>query len=400
LNELGGGFVTSRNSFLVFVALIASGSLIGACGDGQIADPRLSSDDELTPDQFGVDELAPDQFGVDELAPEQLGVDEPLPGVTGVPYGHVTPADAGVTIGVGVVGPVPTVEYTGSCTPAAGTTIENVVINNCGTLRIENPNITLRNVIATFNNSSFFGVFVDGRSGTGGDASGFTVEYSRIEQRNADGKLFGSFSSGPSNMGNHRNWTIKNSELIGGYDWHYIEGDLDGFLVENNYYHDLSADPASGVHADGFQISEANHTTGQMTIRGNYFDPNNSVGKTALLFSTGNDSINQTHILWESNFIPIWGAYTIWCADSDFCIARYNVYRQDFRTKLGNRTTRSGGESDSYPNCAYLVELENAPFTTYRCNRYEDGDFIENQWVCVEGGGKLTHDVSGCPSYP
>jgi hypothetical protein len=211
--------------------------------------------------------------------------------------------------------------------------------------------------------------------------------------------VFGSFSSGPSNPGNHRNWTIRNSEITGGYDFHYIEGDLDGFLVENNYYHDLSADPASGVHADGFQISEANHTTGQMTIRGNYFDPHNPVAKTALLFSTG-DSFNQTDILWESNFIPIWGAYTIWCSESDSCTARYNVYRQDFKTKLGNRTTKTGRESDGYPNCAYRVSSANAPFTTYRCNRYEDGDFIENQWVCVEGGGTLTHDVSGCPSYP
>jgi hypothetical protein len=208
--------------------------------------------------------------------------------------------------------------------------------------------------------------------------------------------VFGSFSSGPSNPGNHRNWTIRNSEITGGYDFHYIEGGLDGFLVENNYYHDLSADPASGVHADGFQISEANHTTGQMTIRGNYFDPNNGISKTALLFATGTPSTNNTNILWENNFIPIWGAYTLWCGDSDSCVMRYNVYRQDFKTKLGQRTQGTGQESDGYPARAANFSPANAAASVYRCNRYEDGDFIENQWI----GGGVTHDISGCPSYP
>ena len=67
-------------------------------------------------------------------------------------YGHVTPADVGVTIGVGVVGPVPTEVYTGTDTPAAGTTIENVIIN--GRINLYNDNITLRNVIINNNTAS------------------------------------------------------------------------------------------------------------------------------------------------------------------------------------------------------------------------------------------------------
>jgi hypothetical protein len=131
-----------------------------------------------------------------------------------------------------------------------------------------------------------------------------------------------------------------------------------------------------------------------MTIRGNYFDPNNAISKTALLFSTGQDSWNQTNILWENNFIPIWGAYTLWCSNSDSCTVRYNVYRQDFKTKLGNRTSGTGRESDGYPNAAFKVSDVNAPFAIYRCNRYEDGDFIEDQYI----DGPV-HDTSNCPSY-
>jgi hypothetical protein len=319
------------------------------------------------------------------------------PGVTGVPYGHVTPADVGVTIGVGVVGPVPTKEYTGSCKPAANTTIENVVINNCGRIVIDNPNITMRNVILNATSDSG-AIYLDR---TSGDSSNFTVEYSQINQLNGNGMVFLSFTKvGDPIGGNKTNCTIRNNEITGGYDFHYLEGGLDGFLSENNYYHDLNVDPNSGKHADGFQIGEANLTTGQMTIRGNYFDPNNAISKTALLFSAGSDSYNNTDILWENNFIPIWGAYTLWCSNSASCIMRYNVYRQDFKTKLGNRTSGTGRESDGYPNCAGTFSPANESSSVYRCNRYEDGDFIENQWVCIQGGAKKTHDISGCPSYP
>ena len=34
---------------------------------------------------------------------------------------------------------------------------------------------------------------------------------------------------------------------------------------------------------------------------------------------------------------------------------------------------------------------------SFQCNRYEDGDFIEQQYV---GGDNLTYMNTGCPSYP
>ena len=44
------------------------------------------------------------------------------------PYRHVTPVDVGTKISVGVIGAVPTDEYTGNTTITSATTIENKVI--------------------------------------------------------------------------------------------------------------------------------------------------------------------------------------------------------------------------------------------------------------------------------
>ena len=70
----------------------------------------------------------------------------PPPPPTGTPYGHVVPSDVGNTIGVGVVGPVPTTVYTGpNPITVDGTTVENVVINE--ELKIQADNVTVRNCI-------------------------------------------------------------------------------------------------------------------------------------------------------------------------------------------------------------------------------------------------------------
>jgi hypothetical protein len=329
------------------MALIVSGSLIGACGDGEITATQRSSDGEPAPDQLDVDDLAP--------------------GVTGMPYVHVTPADVGVTLGVGVVAPVPTKVYTGPKSPAAGATIENVIINH--ELDINNPNITLRNVI--LNSSDDFPIQIKGDN-----ATDTLIEYSEINCL-TDGKVF--------DIVDAQRAIIRNNEVTGCQDFFFIEGPLDTLLVENNYMHTLIGD--SGAHADGFQIGEFTTTTGLITIRGNYFDiDNDQISKTDLLFATGG---SRNNILIENNFIPRWGWYTLRNGgEYSICTIRNNIYSNEFISLLQNQ--------DESPSHAYRHAPDNpAPSGGYSCNRYENGDFIEQEYVSGD-----THITTGCPSYP
>ena len=72
------------------------------------------------------------------------------------------------------------------------------------------------------------------------------------------------------------------------------------------------------------------------------------------------------------------------------CIIRNNVYSNVFKTVwdgtyLGANITRAA---------SFQVEVEAT--STYACNRYEDGTFIEQQRI----SGDVTHVTTGCPSYP
>lgn len=367
--------MTSKISvFSVLVAVSVFGALIGACGDGEISGTPRSPDG--TP------------LDVNEPAPGPLDAGVPVPGVTGVPYGHVKPTDVGVTIGVGVVSAVPTAEYTGTCTPAPGATIENVVINNCQTINIENPNITFRNVIINPQMPSFYTVFVRGDDGE--DSSGLTIEYSKLTGPSSDLKVFraeSATSGGP--VQNYRNITLRNNEITGGHDWFYADGDLDGLLVENNYFHSTAA--SGGRHADGFQIGEHpefGETRGTLTFSGNYFDPNTDFDKmNAILFMTGSESGNNTTVYWESNYIHDWGWTPIRCSDADACIIRYNVYEQSLKALFSGPGLPSHAVwyNDNCANCGP---------SEFTCNRYEDGTFIEQADV-----RDVTHNTTGCPSY-
>jgi len=300
----------------------------------------------------------------------------PAPPPTGTPYGHVVPSDVGKTISVGVVAPVPTEVYSGPLEITQdGTTIENVIINSGGAGIIINANdVTFRNVIVNDNSSRTFYVNEDNKT-SGPAYNNLVVEYSRIENT-TDGKVF--------NVNFFTNVTIRNNEVIGGQDWHFMNSELDGFLSENNYYHTVVG--SSGSHSDGYQIGEFNVTSGTLTMRGNYYDVDNeSIGKTDLLFSTGSESTNSTTIIWENNFMFPHGARTLRCYDSDACIIRNNVYSQEFESWFPAASSRSAAQ----------FQPKNEAASAYECNRYEDGSLIEQQWI----NGSVTHVTTGCPSY-
>ena len=359
------------------MAVSVSGALVGACRDGQISGTPRSSDGAL----LDVDRPAPGPLDVDEPTPSPANADEPAPGVTGVPYGHVTPADVGVTIGVGVVAPVPTEVYTGPMTiTTAGTTIENVIIN--GRINLYADNITLRNVIIN-NNTASHTIRIN-ENAESPIINNVKVEYSQINCT-TEGKLI--------SVRQATNVTVRNNEGKGCLDFHFMQRELDGFLSENNYYHSVT--DSAGGHTDGYQIGSGGGrpypvTTGTLTIRGNYFDKNNSfTSPTDLLFGAGSPSTNQTTVIMENNYFKVWGTYTLRCYDPDSCIIRNNVYAQEFKTGL---------RGDGNPKRAAQFTDHNAANSTYQCNRYEDGDFIEQQYI-TNTTPEVTHVTAGCPSY-
>jgi hypothetical protein len=289
-------------------------------------------------------------------------------------------------LGVGVIAPVPTTVYAGSGTPAAGALIENVIINQ--QIQIENPNITLRNVIMNCE-GQLYCIHLKGDGGE--DASGLTIEYSKLSAFDSDVKLIRSQSNstgGP--VQNYKNLTVRHSELSGGHDWGFFDGDIDGMLFENNYFHTTAA--AGGRHADGFQIGEHpefGETRGAITFRGNYFDKNTTFeAMNALLFMTGTGSTNKTTVYWESNHVGEWGWQTLWCEDADACLIRYNVWDDAMQTAL---------PAPGLPSHAIKFDDLGANWSAseVRCERYEDGSFIQNTYI--RGPDNI---VTGCPGYP
>jgi hypothetical protein len=262
------------------------------------------------------------------------------------PYHHVTPADVGVTIGVGVTGPLPTEEYAGGYRiDTDNTLLENLVFNTC--LDIYADNVTIRNVI--INCDSLYGIDVQG--------SNVTVENSKVNCTS---------SSKTIKMLDPVNGRIVRNEVQGCQDAFFIDGNVEGLLIEDNYIHSLVGNELA--HADGMQIGEAAVTYGTMTVRGNYWWKNNDIiGATDILFAT--DDSQQTVIM-ENNFFKPWGAYTLRCTDAAYCIARYNVYSLDYLTAT-NRLYR-GPTIDEY-----------------YCNRLENGDFVD-----VNDG-----DDGACPPF-
>ena len=128
--------------------------------------------------------------------------------------------------------------YSGSCTITTnGTTIENRIIN-CSTLNIDANDVTIRNSVLNLSGGAN-GILL----GSGNRiATDFTLEYSHVNYTNGNGKVLNAFSSGTP-QADYRNFTISKSHIQGGFDFFYMEGNLDGLVVEYSVLGPLGCAP-------------------------------------------------------------------------------------------------------------------------------------------------------------
>ena len=286
-------------------------------------------------------------------------------GSTSGPYGHVVPADVGVTIGAGAGVPAPTTPYAGPLTITAPTTLKDVTIDGC--LEIASDDVTLDNV--TIDCNGLYPVKATGHKN-------FTLSHSTISC-GSNSKVF--------LIDNQQSVTISKNEITGCEDFFYVNGDVDGLLVEYNYMHSLNLTPSS--HADGFQIGEAATTTGAIALRGNYIDPDASGGKNDVLFAT---NFAENAITVEDNFFAIWGLRTLRCGGNAQCTVRTNVYAQAFENMI-----QPGF------NGKLLFFYGSSPKThSFECNRLADGSFVQEMEGGVDRVAGATHVTTGCPAFP
>lgn len=269
-------------------------------------------------------------------------------------YRHVTPADVGVKIGVGVVGPAPTEVYDGPMVITTATTIENKVVNGC--LRIKAGNFVLRNSVVNCGQYAlqFFAGF-----------STATIEYSELN------------CAGRSKMfliDSYRDIKIRNNNLKGCEAFFFVNGALGTMVINNNYLHDMVGDISS--HADGVHIGETKPTTGSLLIQGNRFSKDDpGVGATGVLFATkGARMVIEMRDNWFSHDF---GRFILRCNDSgstSHCEVHNNLWAA--AAKAGKRKFYIGSGVVS-------------------CNRYDDGSFIGQDRISVP----IT-DAGNCPAVP
>jgi len=278
------------------------------------------------------------------------GQEQPPGGDTRRAYQYVVPNDVGHTIGVGVIGPAPTKAWTASTAiDTPNTVIENVVVNGC--LDILADNVKIKNVVVNCNGTYPIEI----------RAKNLSVEYSTINCTSSS-KAFLAQNPGAA--------FISKNEIVGCEDFFFINGNVDGMVVEDNYMHSVIG--GSDAHADGFQIGEQGDTYGSIAIRGNYIWKNNdTIGATDIVFNT---NYSRVTLLVENNFFRPWGHYTLRCnevSDVSTCIARNNTYSLEFLD----------------PEQVAMKTQPQTSFQEFTCNRYENGVFLQQN----------NGDTSDCP---
>lgn len=266
-----------------------------------------------------------------------------------IPSEYVTPADVGVTIGVGVIGPVPTPQVDGQKITTDGTVLENVIVDGCVT--VEANNVTIRNVV--INCAGYYPI----KANESATRNGLNIHHSRINGL-IDAKLF--------LFNNITDVRVADNELVGGDDTVFADGALDGFVFTRNYRHDPLGDSSS--HLDGFQLGEFGVTTGAMEISYNYFDEiPEDIGVTDLIFAT---NFAEVHIEVTGNYIAEHGYYTL---------RAYNKAQLDVR----NNTIQAG------VNRAALL---NSPGPHhFSCNFFTDGTPVTPEDIAGGDGAGVTY---------
>jgi len=282
-------------------------------------------------------------------------------------YVHVTPADDRVNLGVGVVGPVPTAVYTGpSLIVDPNTTIENVIINSC--LKINISNFTMRNVI--LNCGGLYPLELNPLIGGayGPTLSGALIEHCEINCTSIS-KIFKGFR--------YEDVTIRNNNLSGCQDTLFWEKHLGTLTFENNYVHNGTGDATS--HKDQLVFGAKEVTTGNVIIRGNRFSVDSSWPVNSALFAS---NFADLDILVENNwFAHDLGQYILRCN-----IGPNSISRCEIRNNLWSALAKGGSNS---------FFLGGASTSTISCNRYDDGDLIEDAMFPNVG-----QDVTNCPAMP
>lgn len=254
---------------------------------------------------------------------------------------YVDPANAHVTFSTGVVAAIPTATYTGPMTITLdNTTIENSIVNGC--LDIRANNFTLRNSIV--NCGGLYALHMIGGTNA-------LIEYNEINMT-TDGKVF--------NVNNYADLTVSRNDIHGGEDFAFIGGAVGDMVVSDNWMHDVVGDP--GSHADGFQIGEAQATTGTLSIYRNHisFDTP-GVGITGILFSTSQAAMA---IDMQDNWLAGKSGQTVLrCNDkgaTSVCEIRDNIWEL----------------AGQFPNAQFY-----AGGGVLSCNRYDDGTLIPNSAI-------------------
>ncbi len=252
--------MTSKCGLYLFLALIGSGSLIGACGDGQIGDSRLSSEGD------------PRLSSVAEPTPDQL--DEPAPGADW--WDAIPKPDASNT------GPSdPSILSSGNAPPDTitqdGATYEN--FTKTGNITIDADNVTLRN-FTVYSSGNFRGINVlDG-------ASGILIEDGEVD----GGGTTGDCLRGPGITGRRLNLHHCDDSMK-------AQGYGGPTVIEHSYFHDVG-----GGHGDTVQSFESgsNITFRYNTLVG---------GNTSVFIIHG--PIGALYTI-ENNWLD-GGGYTVYC---------------------------------------------------------------------------------------
>ena len=105
------------------------------------------------------------------------------------------------------------------------------------------------------------------------------------------------------NVNNATNVVIRNNEIIGGQDFYFHERRA-GWLYLRKQLSPYSSRKPGLPMQTAIRSETFGTTTGTLTMRGNYYDVDNDIiGKTDLLFSSGDPYTNLTTVIMENNFL-------------------------------------------------------------------------------------------------
>ena len=258
---------------------------------------------------------------------------------------YVTPADIGVT--VGALSPSGTINGDQNLN-SNGEVLENVTLNGCITINANN--VTIRNV--RINCGSTYPIKDNRNTGT-------TVENVTIDcqMQTEKGMYFDRADD----------FTVDSVHITGCDDQFFIDGGLGSSSIKNSVFHNQA--PATDAHTDGMQVGTFEHTTGTLTVDGNWWEYNRQgCCDNGVLFLSGQSALTVRVI---NNYL-----------DKDF--GTHILRGQPASTCIVENNTLSGP-----PASTFFYAASNGG--TVRCNRFSNGQLIPNNFF-----SGITVDNSSC----